>query len=162
GATELRAREFARADANEEERRKAAAQSMAASPEAVELAAQTPEFSVYKAAIRPSGPFARFSKPKDAVRVVDREGVVRLRLGDARLFQARSGDVTQEVRNVLERFTTYGDAGKMLPSLHLLVRDKIVSLSGLPDAELIVSAAADHVRSADPGEPSVIVAEVRS
>lgn len=162
GATELRARERAGGDANEEERRKAAAQSLAAAPENVQLAAKTPEFSIYKAAIRPTGPFARFSKPKDAVRVVDREGVVRLRLGDARLFEARSGDVPQELRNVVEQLTTYGDAGKMLPSLHLLVRDKIVSLSGLPDAELMVSAASEHVRSTDPTEPSVIVAEVRS
>jgi N-methylhydantoinase A len=162
GATELRYRARNRTEIGEEERRRAAAQSLAAAPETLELAARTPEFSVYKTAMRSAGPFGRFSKAKDAVRVVDREGVVRLRLSDARLFQARSADVPGELRGVLEHLTTYGDAGKMLPSVHLLIKDKIVSLAGLPDPDLIVSTAADHVRSADPGEPSVIVAEIRA
>jgi len=162
GATELRAGEPVRSDASEETRRQAAALSFGSPPDALELAVQTTEFSVYKSAVRASGLLGRFSRPKDAVRVVDREGVVRLRLGDACLFVTRSGEAPSEVRSVLERMTIYGDAGKMLPVLHLLVRDKIVTLSGLPEPELVVATAADHVRSTDPSEPSVIVAEVRS
>lgn len=162
GATELRTRDLRRSDAGEEERRRAAAQSLAAPPESLQLAAQTAEFSIYKAAVKATGLLARFSKPKDAVRVVDREGVVRLRVPDANLFVTNSASVAQELRVVLDTLTTYGDSGKMLPSIHLLVRDKVVSLSGLTEAELVVSTASEHLRASDPAEPAVIVAEVRS
>ena len=162
GATELRARDLRRSDAGEDERRRAAAQSFAAPPESLELAAQTAEFSIYKSAVKPAGLLARFSKPKDAVRVVDREGIVRLRVPDANLFVTSSANLPQELRVVLDALTTYGDSGKMLPSIHLLVRDKVVSLTGRPEAELVVSTASDHLLTADPSEPAVIVAEVRS
>jgi N-methylhydantoinase A len=162
GATELRSRDLRTAGAGESERRRAAARSLSAEADAVELTAQTPQFSVYKTAVKPSGLLRRFAKAQNAVRVVDREGVVRLRVPHAQIVATTTGETPRELRTILDALTTYGDAGKMLPVLHLLVRDKIVNLSGLPDPELVVSVAIEHLRSLESTEPSVIVAECRT
>ena len=162
GATELRARDLRHTEASEDARRRAAAVSLSASPDALELSAQTPQFSIYKTTLKPSGLLGRFSKPKDAVRVVDREGVVRLRVPHGRIIETTSDSAPYAIRDMLESLTTYGDAGKILPTVHLIVRDKIVNLSGLPDPELVVSMASDHLQAVAPDEPSVIVAEQRA
>lgn len=162
GATELRARDLRRKAAGEDERRAAAADSLAAAPDAVELAAQTSQLSVYKTTVKPAGLLRRFARAKAVVRVVDRDGVVRLRVPDAHIVATTSTEAESELREMLAELTSYGDAGKMLPPLHLLVRDKIVNLSGLVDPELVVSIASDHLRTLPPGEPSVILAEYRS
>jgi hypothetical protein len=93
--------------------------------------------------------------------VVDREGVVRLRVADGRVLSTTSEEMPQRLGGMLDALTAYNDAGTMLPAVHVLVRDKIVNLAGLPRAELVISMAADAVRSTDPREPAVIVAEHR-
>ena len=161
GATELRARDLTRGDAGAEERRKTAAASLAASPDVVELAAETPQFFVYRATVKPGGLLGRFAKAKQAVRVLDREGVVRLRVADGSVVATTSAQTAGRLRSVLDALTSYDDAGKMLPTVHVLVRDKIVNLSGLPNPDLVVSLASDEMRAADPAEPTIIVAELR-
>jgi N-methylhydantoinase A len=162
GATELRARDLRRADADESERRMAAADSFRASTDAIELTAQTPQFFVYRMHVEPRGLMRYFAKAKDAVRVVDREGVVRLRVPDAAVVATTLAEAEGELREILGGMTTYGDAGKMLPPLHLLVRDRIVNLSGLNDPDLVLALASEHLKLLAANEPSIIVAEHRA
>ncbi|HEY1727352.1 MAG TPA: hydantoinase/oxoprolinase family protein [Candidatus Baltobacteraceae bacterium] len=162
GATELRARDLRRMEAAEDERRSIAAESMGAAPEVLELAASTPQFSVYTARMQPSGLLRYFGSAKDPVRVIDREGVIRLRVPDARIVPTTIAQAEDELREILEALTSYGDAGKMLPALHLLLRDRIVNLSGMVDPELVVTIASDHLRTMSATEPGIIVAEHRA
>jgi len=159
GATELRTRDLRQAETGENERRSTAAASMRAEAAALELAAQTPQFSVYTMRIKPSGLLRYFGSAKDPVRVVDREGVIRLRVPNARIIPTTIARAEDDLRDILDSLTSYGDAGKMLPALHLLLRDKIVNLSGMVDPELVVTIASDHLRMMAAGEPGVIVAE---
>jgi N-methylhydantoinase A/oxoprolinase/acetone carboxylase beta subunit len=161
GATELRARDLRRTEAAEDERRTIAAESLRASPGVLELVASTPQFSVYTTRVRPSGLLRYFGSVKDPVRVVDREGVIRLRVPHARIVPTTIAQAEEELRDILDSLTSYGDAGKMLPALHLLVRDRIVNLSGMVDPELVVTIASDHLRTLGESEPSIIVAEHR-
>ena len=162
GATEVRTRDLLSTDAGEGGRRDAAAASLAVEPGAVELTAQTPQFFIYSTTLKRGGVFGLFSKLTAAVRVLDRQAVVRLRVPDGRVLATTAGDVPQKLRSVLEALTVYGDAGAMLPAVHLVVGDKIVNLTGLPRPELVVSLAADEMSSRDALEPTVIVAENRS
>ena len=162
GATELRARDLRRKEVSEDERRAAAADSLALTSHGVRLAAQTSQLAVYTATVEPAGFLRRLRRAKEAVRVVDRDGVVRLRVPDAQIVATTRADAETRLRDMLEELTSYGDAGKMLPPVHLLVRDKIVNLSGMLDPEIAVAIAADHLRTLPDGEPSVIVAEQRA
>jgi len=162
GATELRARDLRKSETREDERRTIAAASMRALPEALELAAWTPQFSVYTTRLGASGWRRYFTSAKEPVRVVDREGVIRLRVPHARIVPTTIERAEGELRDILDALTSYGDAGKMLPALHLLLRDRIVNLSGMVDPELVVTIASDYLRSLDAAEPSVIVAEHRA
>ena len=163
GALELRARDLLQAEAGEDDLLRAAAESFAAPPAAVELAAHTPQLSIYRyRAGKPSGFLGRFAKPKEALRVVDREGVVRLRVADGTVVTAARDEVPGALRGLLDELTSFGDAGKILPAVHVLVRDKIVDLCGLPDPDVVVSLAADSVKTSDPHEQAVIVAERRA
>ncbi|MBV8601598.1 MAG: hydantoinase/oxoprolinase family protein, partial [Candidatus Eremiobacteraeota bacterium] len=161
GATELRARDLREVELGEDARRARAAESLAAPTAEIELAAQTPQFFVYRALLKPKGLLGRFARAKSALRVLDREGVVRLRVPDGRVVTTTRSGVSGELRSVLDTLTSYDDAGKLLPSVHVVVKDKIVHLGGLSDAELVVSLAADQMASIEPGEPALIVAEAR-
>lgn len=162
GATELRTRDLRASALSDDERRTAAAESLAAAPETVELAAQTPQFFVYRATTKPGGFFGRFAKAKEALRVLDRDGVVRLRVPDGRVVATTNGETPGQLRAVLDALTSYDDGGTMLPAVHILVRDKIVNLRGLPSPEIVVSLASDETSTIDAREPAVIVAENRS
>ena len=162
GATELRTRDLRASALSDDARHSAAAQSLAAAPESVELAAQTPQFFVYRATAKPGGFFGRFAKAKEALRVLDRDGVVRLRVPDGRVVATTNGETPGQLRAVLDALTSYDDGGTMLPAVHIIVRDKIVNLSGLPSSEIVVSLASDETSAIDPREPAIIVAERRS
>ncbi len=147
GATELRTRDLRRDRSRRRRAPYVAAESMRAAPESLLLAASTPQFSVYTTRVKPSGLLRYFGSVKDPVRVVDREGVIRLRVPHARIVPTTIAQAEDELRDILDTLTSYGDAGKMLPALHLLLRDRIVNLSGMVDPELVVTIASDHLRA---------------
>lgn len=71
------------------------------------------------------------------IRVIDREGIIRLQLRHGGGFVSRRGQVLSQLRPfVLER-TVYGDAGKNLPDVFIVFRGRILDLTGLQSFDQI-------------------------
>lgn len=97
-----------------------------------------------------------FEGPRSPLRVLDSKGVLRLqaRNGNAALCQA--GQVDAVVSRLCEQYSTWGDAGKTIPSFIMLFQGKIIDLSGLLDEPQVKALAAAELKEQS-GEAEVIV-----
>jgi len=162
GTTELRQGEGPSAVVGLEGCRAAAARSMQVAPEEVKLASETPGLYVFVATHLTSAFFGLFKTLKQSVRVTDRTGVVRLQRQHAEVSASTVADVGRELEQVITRLTDFGDAGRALPDVHVLVGARIISLSGLADIEQAIALAKAELESLPPEEMLVTVAAPKS
>lgn len=158
GTTELRQGEGRPSVAGLEDCRIAAAGSMQVSQENVILAAETPGLYVFATIHVTRAFFGLFKTSKQAVRVTDRTGVVRLQRKHAEVFGSTVEDIGRELEQVIARLTDFGDAGRTLPDVYILVGARIINLSGLAVLDQVIALAKAELESLPPEEPLVIVA----
>ena len=131
GATALVEGANAVAAASESERLEAARRALRAGTEASRVAAQTSAFIAVEA--------------NRSVAIVDERAVVRLIVPRAAVIVTTVGRLEAAVAATIEEYTTYGDVGRALPDLWLLVGARIVELTGLTSTEDAMALAADDV-----------------
>ncbi|MEP7213348.1 MAG: hydantoinase/oxoprolinase family protein [Acidobacteriota bacterium] len=140
----------------------AASRSMKVEERAVELAAETDGFFVFASEIETAAFFGLFKSRRQMVRVVDKTGVVRLQRGDAEVYSTTVGAAKNDLDVVITKLTDFGDAGRSLPDVHVLVGSRIVNLSGLADLEQALALASAELENLDPDEKISIVAAARA
>ena len=161
GAAELRRRDLQQTGASEEQQRAVAARSLRVNGDAVRRLAATPRLAVYGAHVRESRLFGLMSREVLHVRVVDRDGVVRLQRRDAHVEQTTAARVEVVLRQGVRGLSTYGDAGREMPDVHVLAGARIVNLAGLSDEGQVFGLAATEVRGL-PDEEVVVVLVTRA
>jgi hypothetical protein len=80
-----------------------------------------------------------------SVAIVDERAVVRLIVPRAGVIVTTAGALESAIAAAIEERTTYGDVGRALPDLWLLVGMRIVELTGLTSPEGALALAADDV-----------------
>ncbi len=93
--------------------------------------------------------------------IVDERGVVRLIAQRAVVTLTTAAELASAIAAAIEEHTSYGDVGRALPDLWLLVDARIVELTGLAEAEAAKALAADDVSGVDPETQVAIVATRR-
>ncbi len=142
--------------------RAAAARSMKLSETAIELKAETANLYVFAAEISTKSFFGLFKNSKQSVRVVDKTGVVRLQRNDAEVHETAVKNVAQTLENVIIKLTDFGDAGRALPDIHLLVGARVVNLSGLADAGQAVALAQTELENLPEDDSIVMIAAAKN
>jgi len=99
-----------------------------------------------------------FKRQTKRLRVLDREGTIRLQLRDAEAFALPLNQVPAQIRTALEEMTAYGDAGGLLPDLYLLAGPRIIDLTGLLSESQILALLAIETKSFQADEPCVLLA----
>ncbi len=158
GTTELKREEGAARAYDVESCRVAAARSMQVAPEIVRLAAETSGLYVFIAPRSTRALFGLFKTTRRMVRVTDRTGVVRLQRGHAEVHSSSVGHIALDLENIITRLTDFGDAGRALPDVHVLVGARLINLSGLATAAQAIELAQAELESLAPDEPLTIVA----
>ncbi len=161
GASELRFRELGRAPLLVSDLQKLAAQSLRADVEAVHAVAQTSMlhvFAAHQVTTRLWGLIRRERKP---VRILDPDGVVRLQLADAEVWQGRIAEAAASIHTAMENLTVYGDAGALLPDIFMLIGRRIVDMTGLVEKAQILALAKIETEKHDPEETVVVLASSR-
>lgn len=162
GTAELRRRDLQEAIVAPDERRRAAARSLRVDEEAVTAIGGTAQFDVYEARITEPRLFGWLTRVVSHVRVVDHGGIVRLQRRDAVVREAPAGHAEGALRALLASLSTYGDAGREIPDVYLLVGPRIISLAGLSDEGQVLVLAATELRGRADHEPVVLVATRRA
>ncbi len=158
GTTELKKDDDAETIGGLEGARIAAAHSLKIDESEIFLAAETDGFYVFAREMTTKTFFGLFTKKRLAARVVDRTGVVRLQRNHAEISAARVETAPRELETIINKLTDFGDAGRALPDIHLLVGARIVNLSGLAELEQVLALAATELENSIADEKVVIVA----
>ncbi len=162
GALEMRMREFGETEIPPEERLEIAADSLGLDAQEVSKAAGTDHLDVYVGTREIKRFFGLFTERKQVVRVVDIEGIIRLRLDDVEIATTKCGSLSGELEEVVSKATEYTDAGRMVPDVFLLYGARIADLSGLSASKQIVAIAEEELRGIPDDRKVVIVADRRS
>lgn len=135
-----------------------AARSLQTNVENVRLLGETGSLYVFGSERVSKTLFGLFQSKHLAVRVTDRTGVVRLQRNHAHVYATRIAEALLQLERVILDLTDFGDAGRSLPDIHLLVSARIINLSGLAELEQALALAATELENRAGDEPLVIVA----
>lgn len=94
---------------------------------------------------------------RNQIRVIDREGIVRLQLKDGDTMAGTKASILSGLRDFFEKHTVYGDAGRELPDLFVVFRGRIVDLGGLTSLEQVIGLLGVELGAVGDGEPVAAV-----
>jgi N-methylhydantoinase A len=135
-----------------------AARSLQTDISKVKLVGETTTLYVFSSETETSSFFGLFKTQQTAVRVTDKTGVVRLQRSKAEVHATTISNVLTELETVILNLTDFGDAGRSLPDIHLLVGRRIINLSGLADLEQALALAKTELENMPLDEIIVIIA----
>lgn len=159
GATGLTESQAALNVMTKDERLKLAADSLRNRGKIEELA-ETDYFTVYGAEIVDRKFLGLLSGKHKSIRALDRKGVIRLKMKDARVKQVLNAQVEQAITELSEENAQYGDAGKIIPDFMILSGPKIIDLSGLQDTWQVQALARSELSLVPADSPTIVVASI--
>jgi N-methylhydantoinase A len=155
GASEMRAQDI-RKNVTEQEAAGIAATSMGLAPETVKLAAETTEVRVFQAEVR-ERKWRLFSSRRTPLRVVDREGVIRIQRSDGFVKQACAGDGLQQLRSLWESVTVYNGDSVIAPDMFIVAGRRIVDLCGITAIDQAIAISRGELEGLPPEAPVVLI-----
>lgn len=91
-----------------------------------------------------------FKKKKETVWVTDRRGNVKLQVPGGVTETAPVGQLESALQNTLSKHTSYGDAGALIPALHVIAGRKLTDLTSLTTTEQVMTLARQELGGLDP------------
>jgi N-methylhydantoinase A len=155
GATGLTESQTSGAAATAEERMNLARASFRAGSK-VELLAETEQFTLFGSQTSDKKFLGLLSSKKQSVRAMDRKGVIRLKMKDARLSKVKCAAVEKAIADLSEEHALYGDAGKIIPDFMIISGPRIIDLSGLQDTWQVQALARSEL-SLTPADADTVV-----
>lgn len=156
GATELRTRDLMVKELPLSELKARAGRSFGIDPAGVKLLAQAGRWFVFGAEVTKGGVWRLFSRKQNSVRVLDKEGVVRLQKSQGDVRTTTCSRVISDLRTQIDAGTVFGDAGGQIPEPYLLCGERMIDLSGLQNREQVLSLAEVELAGL-PGETTVVI-----
>ncbi|MDQ3042172.1 MAG: hydantoinase/oxoprolinase family protein [Acidobacteriota bacterium] len=161
GTTELKQDDDSKNIGGLDGAKSAAARSLKIEENAVDLSAEIAGFYVFTAEFQTKTFFGLFKQKRLAARVVDKTGVVRLQRNSAEVHKSTVENISRELEMTINKLTDFGDAGRALPDIHLLVGARIINLSGLAELEQVLALAETELETSEKSEKIVIIASPR-
>jgi len=140
GTAELRTRDLSQKSLDEENLKKIASDSMGVDIKDISVLATAGKWSVFRGT-KTETRFFIFKKTYTPVRVIDREGIVRLQKNWGDAIVTRKADLLEELASLMELNTDYSDAGEKLPLVYIYYGERQLDLSGLAEKSQIISVA---------------------
>ncbi len=91
------------------------------------------------------------------VKVFDTEGNLKLQLLNAEVVETNPDKFEKVLSDVIDNFTTYGDAGAIAPDVFLIYGPKIIDLTGVMFKEQMLTVARAELRSSNLVDDKVII-----
>jgi N-methylhydantoinase A len=92
------------------------------------------------------------------VRVIDREGIIRLQLNDCQVKQVEASLVRNTINELINQLTNFGDAGALVPDLFILVSGRVIDMTGLVQTIQIIALLEVELKNIPSSEQVVILA----
>jgi len=159
GALAMRARDLCAADATPEKRKRVAAESLGVGESQVQHECGTDQLDVFTTLTKQKRLFGIFTDHRHPGRVVDCDGVVRLKLANARVVTTTHASLAADLVRLVDETSTYGDGGQMVPDVFLLYGARLANLAGLASPQQILAIAQEELRGIASTTKVVIVAD---
>jgi hypothetical protein len=123
-----------------------------------EILAETEHFTVYGSETIDKKLFGLLPSKHLAVRAMDRKGVIRLKMKDARVRKVACSNVEKAIADLSEENAEYGDAGKIIPDFMIVSGPKIIDLSGLQDTWQVQALARSELSMISGDADTIVLA----
>jgi hypothetical protein len=155
GSMEMRAQDMMTAP-DAEECRKIAATSMNLPVEKVELVAGSTLCTVYQGLVE-ERKFRFFKTTRRPIRVLDRQGFVKVQRSDGSAYQYTGADAAEGLKQSWEQLTIYNGDSIIFPDLFMIVGSHIMDLSGVQSVEHALGLVGTDLAGVKADEPIVVV-----
>lgn len=155
GATELRTKDLAAKNLDKEILKQVAAESMDIDKKDVSILAQVGKWLVFKG-LKIEKKFI-FKKKFKPIRVIDRDGVVRLQKNSGEVIVTKKLELLNDLNSFIDMNTEFSDAGGRLPLVYIYYGEKQLDLSGLVGKEQILSVTEMEMEQLNEEEEVIIV-----
>ncbi len=122
-----------------EELKPIVAESVDAKDEDVEFMGNIGKFSVYNCAVIKKKLFGLVKKRECVKVIADKEGVVHLRKRGAEILNTKTSSMKNDLLQVVDRLSTFSDAGQSIPAVYAIHSGKVFDYSGLQNSEQLLS-----------------------
>lgn len=156
GSSEMRYRDVEIKEMNETDIKKIASVSMRTTDDKVKISGNTSFFYAVAFKQIKKHLFGFIKDETQKIRVIDREGTIKLQLNDALCEGVEAKSVKSKIKEMIASLTTFGDAGALVPDIFLLVSSRIVDFTGLINESQIM-ALVDFELSKIPQDENIIV-----
>ncbi|HOJ36857.1 MAG TPA: hypothetical protein PLI27_01175 [Ignavibacteriales bacterium] len=99
---------------------------------------------------------------KNPVRVIDNEGTIKLQLNDAIVKETNVQTIKQEISNIIQQLTTFGDAGALVPDIFIINGAKIIDMTGLVQESQVFAVVDIEVGNLLPSDKLIVIATKKS
>ena len=161
GATEMRSRDRMQKKLSQEELLAIVAENLDADKSLLKIEAQNGSMFAVQYDKVEKKLFGLVKKKTRPLRLIDEEGVIRLQKNNAWALQSTVGTWQKQLSWLLEELTEYNDGGTNLPNIYIVLGKRIVDLSGMQSADLIVSLGAVELAGCGAEEPLIVAATKR-
>lgn len=144
----------------EPERIALAAKSLRVRAGDLKVLAKTQFFEVFAAETIDKKLFGLLRSKHQSIRTMDEKGVIRLQTRNGVVAATTAGKADQVVLELAEQYSTYGDAGKIIPNMMLLTGGRIVDLSGVQDPAQIAGLVRTELASAATDSAAIVIAGI--
>ncbi|HAX53455.1 hydantoinase/oxoprolinase family protein [Muricomes intestini] len=138
GATELRTKELTGARKTDEEIKSLVAENLKVSENQVKIEVDNGSICAVTSEIKVRSHLF-FTKKVKPVRLVDRDGVIRLQKKNAQVLACPVSAWKKNVKYLLEEHTVYGDGGAEIPNIYVVSGSRIVDMAGMQSESQILS-----------------------
>ncbi len=155
GTTEMRAQDTLK-NIDEEEGREIAAKSMNLPLDKVDLVASNGMVFVYQGLVEEKR-LRFFTTRRYPVRVLDRQGFIKVQRSDASVFQFNASESTTRMKEIWDDMTIYNGDSVIFPDLFFIVRNHVVDLTGVQSTEHAGGLISAEIEGLPPEEQVVVV-----
>lgn len=156
GATEIRSKTLGEKKSGEEIL-KIAADSMDTVPQRVTLAADNGFLKALCCQTERKSFFGLIKRKTNAVRVVDDEGVIRLKKKDAVVDSCTAAEIRGCLDRNVERMTSYDDSGESIPGVYIIIGRKLLDFTGVMDKAQLFSLAQIECSDCEKDEKIIVI-----
>lgn len=157
GTTELRAKILGGRKKNNEELCQIVAENLKTTPDKITIAAENESYLVATCAVKI--PYMKlFKKKSQAIRLIDRDGVIRLQRKNGGVHQGKFRNLDAHMKYMLDEFTVYADSGEEVPNLWIVMGRRLIDISALQSREQILALAKTELSGTDPDTDLIFIA----
>ena len=158
GSSELRARDLEIKELNEDEILAIAAASLKAHVRDLTMVGKTSFLTAVTHSMEQRRLFGLFKNQITKLRVLDREGVIKLQINDCAAAEVEARQVRNQINEFIESLTSYGDAGALVPDIFILSSARIIDLTGLVQASQVAVLVDIELKNVPAGEKVIVIA----